>query len=169
MTEAHLPIRDALTTYSDLARLVLAHGTVYDEWTDVPEPFYGHRHKEHDCYGNALFLSLESRDNPQEEIGPLWYVEGFAVHRKSVGEPVGHAWTITREGVVIDPTWLAPTRGGEPHQVAYMGVPLQLDWVKQTSFKRGQTGVLHLLDETTISEHMVHSVEFHYARGDADG
>ena len=49
--------------------------------------------------------------------------------------PVGlHAWAITRDGEVIDPTW---DNGFE-----YFGVPFDLDYVLKTKVRRKEYGVI---------------------------
>lgn len=60
------------------------------------------------CYANAGELALA---HPE-----LTYVEGFACAKVPV--PVHHAWLVTQDGEVIDPTWGAEPQG-QYHGVAY--------------------------------------------------
>lgn len=65
------------------------------------------------CYANAQELALA---HPE-----LTYVEGVAA-----GLTVrDHAWCVTGDGLVIDPTWR------EPESCAYFGIPFQTSYLKQ--------------------------------------
>jgi hypothetical protein len=61
------------------------------EWRALPADVAKQPDKE--CYSNALDLAT---------LRDLTYCEGFA-HNSLI--PVLHAWCVTDEGVVIDPTW----------------------------------------------------------------
>ncbi len=51
-----------------------------------------------DCYMNAArAVVFDSVD--------LTYVEGYAISGRSLRLPVPHAWLVTEDGQVIDPTW----------------------------------------------------------------
>lgn len=64
------------------------------------------------CYKNAFDLAQERQE--------LAYCEGYAL---SAGLfPMHHAWCVTAEGVVVDPTWDASTSD-------YYGVPLNTGFV----------------------------------------
>lgn len=62
-----------------------------------------------DCYRSAGRLVLEC------DVPPLRYVEGVAV-RLEIGFPLPHAWAVTRDGTVVDPTWK------DPETAIYYGV-----------------------------------------------
>jgi hypothetical protein len=66
------------------------------------------------CYWNCQEL-VSKRKN-------LTYVEGYGL-APQVSIPVAHAWLLTPEGDVIDPTW-------NPPGTVYLGVPLSSEWVK---------------------------------------
>jgi len=59
------------------------------------------------CYWNCQEIAFKRRN--------LTYVEGYAI-APQVSIPVAHAWLLTREGDVIDPTW-------NPPGIIYIGVP----------------------------------------------
>lgn len=66
------------------------------------------------CYCNCQELAFERKS--------LTYVEGYGL-APQVSIPVAHAWLLTAEGDVIDPTW-------NPPGTVYLGVPLSTKWVK---------------------------------------
>lgn len=66
------------------------------------------------CYWNCQKMAFKRRN--------LTYVEGYAI-APQVSIPVAHAWLLTFEGDVIDPTW-------NPPGIIYIGVPLSTNWVK---------------------------------------
>lgn len=99
--------RDAWV-HRSLEELLLEHGRLF-----VPAPLgNGYRRlPERQCYANAFLMA-----SVREE---LTYVEGYAVCDFGDGDwlPLQHAWCVTADGTVVDPTW--PTPG-----VAYLGIPL---------------------------------------------
>ena len=79
--------------------------------------------KKGECFMNAFKLA---------EFDDVYtYVEGYAY---SVGIPMLHAWTVTKYGIVVDPTWSNGT--------AYYGVTFPLDYVREIMLRRGAYGVL---------------------------
>lgn len=154
MSETHLPIRDVLTHYRDMATLVLDHGIEFSEWDAIPERWQRFvRPMSGACYRQALFLALESRDNPLPGMGKLYYVEGFALRApETTDDAYAHAWAVNGEGVVFDPTWGAPPGPRPDFDFAYLGLPLDLSWVARTALARRETGCLHLVDPTTVTE-----------------
>lgn len=86
------------------------------------------------CYMNAYHLVTA---NPELE-----YVEGMAmVH----GIPIDHAWGVTKDGCVVDPTW-DPRNFDSPLEDKtreYFGVKIPIREVERTIFKRGKYGVIH--------------------------
>lgn len=78
------------------------------------------------CYANAGMLALTEPDYA--------YCEGYAL---SAGLfPVHHAWCLTREGRVVDPTW--PYEAG--HE--YYGVVLKREFWQQALQDSGVWGIL---------------------------
>lgn len=75
------------------------------------------------CYWNCQELVFKRKN--------LTYVEGYAI-APQVSIPVAHAWLLTPEGYVIDPTW-------NPLGIVYLGVPLSTDWIKSFLKLRKQT------------------------------
>ena len=71
---------------------------------------------------NAYQLAMDRSD--------LVYVEGYAAGVI----PVQHAWCVTTDGKVVDPTW----KDGS----AYIGVPLNGDYVRKYALKTGHYGIL---------------------------
>lgn len=77
------------------------------------------------CYQNSLHLMLSNLE--------LIYVEGYAIH---LGIPVHHAWCVTPDGVVVDPTWKHPEKG------VYIGVPFAWDYISHVITTTGTYGVM---------------------------
>lgn len=75
------------------------------------------------CYWNCQELVFKRKN--------LTYVEGYAI-APQVSIPVAHAWLLTPEGYVIDPTW-------HPLGIVYLGVLLSTDWIKSFLELRKQT------------------------------
>jgi hypothetical protein len=75
---------------------VAAYG---EEFTAAPLPVDVRPGKPKECFKNASLLVLERPD--------LTYVEGFATH---YGLSILHAWAVTADGTVIDPTWKHPEK-----------------------------------------------------------
>lgn len=67
-----------------------------------------------ECFANATHLAVHNEDR-------YAYVEGYAY--STVGLVTSHAWCVTREGEVIDPTW------DTPEQCAYLGIPVHPDFL----------------------------------------
>jgi hypothetical protein len=74
------------------------------------------------CYWNCQEIAFKR--------GNLTYVEGYAI-APQVSLPVAHAWLLTPEGDVIDPTW-------NPPGTVYLGVPLSTNWLKSFLESRRQ-------------------------------
>ena len=108
--------------YQMIEEFVLSEGQNFKPAT-LPEGVERGTIKE--CFCNALLLVLDSDDD-------LIYCEGYA---DGSVIPVHHAWCVTRDGVVIDPTWR--NLGAE-----YVGVPFKVEWVREAVFKRGSYGII---------------------------
>jgi hypothetical protein len=83
------------------------------------------------CYKNAYWLAM---NNP----GYI-YVEGFA--RGII--PMAHAWCITEDGTVVDPTWSKLHIGEE-----YFGIPMQLSWVTKVLLSTEMYGIFPMAMDT---------------------
>ena len=80
------------------------------------------------CYENAFWLA---NNHPDKYI----YVEGCAAGII----PVIHAWCITPELEVVDPTWRGDLFAKDN---AYFGIPIDLAWLKTTLINVGTYGIL---------------------------
>lgn len=78
------------------------------------------------CYGNAMKLAFANAKG-------LAYVEGYAL--STVGIAAAHAWCITEDQTVIDPTW------DEPERCAYLGIPFNHSFLYEHTHKTGVCGV----------------------------
>lgn len=90
-----------------LQRFVLGNGTVY---APAPLPSNIMKRPMKQCFRNAAKLADEPRLD-------LTYVEGLAIAGDTIPLLVHHAWCVTADGTVVDPTWRRPDIS------AYMGVP----------------------------------------------
>lgn len=70
------------------------------------------KQKDRECFNNAALLALRDRT--------LRYVEGWAT--SSIGIPVLHAWCVTTEGRVVDPTWRSPEKA-----TGYYGIEFDIE------------------------------------------
>lgn len=116
------PERAARFVYKGPYDLLLKHGTFYDPSVILPDEWSGiipvvERH----CFDNAQRLALRF---PEE----LRYVEGIAMNLL----PTMHAWCITADGTVVDPTWAEL----DHPSAAYFGVPLDLKHVRKARKSR---------------------------------
>lgn len=104
-----------------LARFLLAHGQPYQPDAAT---YKGRRRAKHQCFKNAGEAAL---------YGPHTYVEGYI---SVYGVPMLHAWLVSDEGRLIDPT-LRPLMGkpdkpGEPPPVReYFGVAFRREYIER--------------------------------------
>lgn len=112
--------------------IVLTHGRRF-EWEPLPEYIEPGPHGE--CFRNAF--ELVEHDHMIDGDDQLTYVEGYACV-PPVDLPVHHAWAVTPDGKVIDPTWDFQMDG-----CAYFGIPLTMDYVAKCLISKGTYGVLH--------------------------
>lgn len=82
-------------------------------WDAHPCPEAWARGAPRECYRNAGTLALA---HPE-----LTYVEGVATSFI----PTAHAWCVTPDGQVVDPTW------ANPGQCAYLGIPFKTSFLKR--------------------------------------
>ena len=104
---------------TSLERLILTHGR---EWNWAPLAEGVRTGIPQACFRNAYMLATRRRD--------LTYVEGYGCRII----PMYHAWCVTRDGVVIDPTWDALPR--EDRDPEYFGIPFRLDYVRREMLRR---------------------------------
>jgi hypothetical protein len=92
-------IGDEITNY------VAAYG---EEFTPTPLPDDIERGTMKECYRNVTLLVME---HPE-----LTFVEGFGTTKQTGGIAFLHAWAVTKDGKVVDPTW------DNPEDNTYFGV-----------------------------------------------
>lgn len=109
--------------------VVLIHGKQYTP-QKLPSKYKMAQAKK--CFQNAFELA---NSNPE-----LTYVEGFAVP-DFVPIPIHHAWTVDKQGKVVDNTWKTP--GAE-----YMGVPFELPFIYKVQTETEQYGVMDFHSKT---------------------
>lgn len=124
-----LPHRDGWA-YSSTYALVASLGYEFDA-ASLPDGY--RRMTPRHCFDNALRLAA---GNPH-----LVYVEGFAVSVL----PLHHAWCVTADGVVVDPTW------EHPEECSYFGVPFSTAWVQSALHGRDTTCVLDDYDKRFLT------------------
>jgi hypothetical protein len=130
---------------SDAQTNPLAHPTMVIGGSNAPEVLryvaaYGEEHKAaplpdgvqrgipKECYKNASLLVLERSD--------LTYAEGFAQVGSLPGLTFQHAWAVTKDGTVVDPTW------DDPENSKYFGVRYERKAYLQYLYKAKLYGVL---------------------------
>lgn len=89
-----------------------------------------------ECFRNS---TLAVADNPSR----LVYCEGLA-WSEGDDSPYEHAWVITHDEEVIDPTWhdLLPNR-----KFGYWGIPFKWDFVRETCLRHKTFGVVNVWEE----------------------
>jgi hypothetical protein len=100
-----------------------------------PDTFAGPRGEVHGCYKNATHLALED--------DALTYVEGKVA---TCGIAIDHAWCVTADGMVIDPT-LEPARADDTFARVggYFGVPFRTDYLHKAILANGHYGLLDIM------------------------
>jgi hypothetical protein len=117
--------------------LVLEHGLPFRPvaWSTWSEPY--ERGLEGECTRNAWRLV----EGTESRLPRVWYCEGYGWQGDYALLPIAHAWAVTEDGRVIDPTWREhPTYPLE--QWEYLGVPLAAEFVRR---KHGETGRYSIL------------------------
>ncbi len=107
--------------------MVLELGRFYQPPDDETLPMGCEIGVARECFSNAFKEAQVSEDNQ------LVYTEGIAM--TDIMFPTNHAWLTTKDGRVVDPTWL--DKG-----VAYYGIPMDTSWVTKQILKNGYYGVL---------------------------
>ena len=110
-----------------LLDLLLARGQFFEH---APRPTHVEKLADKECFSNALTLARDSQG--------LHYCEGFATSII----PVLHAWCVTDEGVVVDPTW------HEDHDrtLIYFGLAMDLGKVMARVIRQGCYGIMANFD-----------------------
>jgi hypothetical protein len=114
--------------YQGFEAIVLKHGKA---WPIIAKTLPKGRPRSviKECFKNAAQLVLW---RPELQ---LTYVEGYALGIF----PVLHAWAVTPDGTVIDPTWnRKPYRPG----TEYFGIPFKTQFLCQCMIKNGTYGIL---------------------------
>lgn len=113
-------ITDELTKMADAYRQLGQHTSLYAtvlehgrEYTAAPLPADIARGEPKQCFRNAITICDDDE---------LVYVEGYML-RPGVPFPVHHAWCVTGDGIVVDPTI------EDPETCAYYGIRFDLDFV----------------------------------------
>jgi hypothetical protein len=117
--------------YASVEDFVLQHGQA---WKVAPRPKGIRQRKPKQCYDNAYKLV----NSAQGQRMGLRYVEGYAT---SV-IPLQHAWAVTPDGTVIDPTWTDTDIDGDPIAREYFGVELPPRLIDIAICIKGYYGVL---------------------------
>lgn len=113
----------------DVPMFFLRHGRAFKKY--MPRPDWVERGIPKQCYSNCFQAALKNWDR-------LIYCEGMALP-EGTEVPKEHAWVITHDEIVIDPTWhdLWPER-----KVEYWGIPLQWRFVVDTINRTHKHGIV---------------------------
>ncbi|WP_310412542.1 hypothetical protein [Chamaesiphon sp. OTE_8_metabat_110] len=113
--------------YSSTQKLIAELGIGFDR--KIESSFIG---EPRECHKNAFDVLMEY---PKPE---LYYCEGFATYAEAT-MPVYHAWLVSEQGTIIDPTWRKPASFIEP---AYIGVVFDREFVRTVAVETGIYGLL---------------------------
>lgn len=117
--------------YLCLQDFVLREGELFERIVDpYPEERYP-RGEPRACFRNATTLALENRE--------LTYVEGYAY---ALLFPMLHAWCVTADDEVIDPTWDEHNPGQH-----YLGVRFDVQQVLRNSIENDRYGMLDVWEK----------------------
>lgn len=115
MTEAETYLRLISDHFGNAhAKFILAHGRA---WEPTAQTFKGWRGKQKECFGNAAKLVLREPS--------LTYVEGYA----TAIIPFHHAWCVTPDGTIVEPTLRIGKRDKDHLPRGYFGVPFDWEFV----------------------------------------
>jgi len=115
---------------SDAVRYIAAYG---EEHTAAPLPSDVGRGTPKQCYKNASLLVMERED--------LDYAEGIAYSGELGDLPFQHAWAVTKDGTVVDPTW------DNPENSKYFGITYDRGRYLKYLYKAKLYGVLGSTDK----------------------
>lgn len=100
--------------------------------------FDGPRHKVKACFMNAYKMATSDHS--------LIYVEG----KTDIGPLViEHAWVITKDGSVIDPTLTLESKSGI-YPRGYFGIPFKTDYIMKVALRSGVYGVLDVMSNRPL-------------------
>lgn len=111
--------------------LVLREGTLYTASQPYDPDVWGFVGEPQSCFANAALLAMQRSD--------LTYVEGYAMNGFF---PVAHAWCVTADGDVVDPTWVPENGVTVEPDVEYLGIPFGTDYVLRTICENEMYGVV---------------------------
>lgn len=144
LTTAEAALRQQMSAYTSLGGMLHAyilHRGVLFEAAALPADVAKGTKRE--CYRNAGELALAE---PEKYA----YVEGYAHSVLAVS----HAWCVTRDGQVVDPTW------DDAKQCAYVGIPMATEFLSMQVLKSKVWGVFGEMPRratlATPLEEMVH-------------
>ena len=110
----------------------------YGRKYDVDHATYkGKRGTQKQCFMNAGRLAIA---NPN-----LTYVEGYIMF---MGIPIHHAWCVTKNNTVVD-----PTLKNNDDLTVYFGVPFKTDYLNKTILKTKYWGIFDYRNRDLYSEH----------------
>jgi len=116
--------------FSCMEDFVLTHGQFFPNY--IPKPKWVRKGVIKQCFANCAKAVMRNPDK-------LIYCEGFA----SGIIPVNHAWLLTTDGQIIDPTWDGRKEiKHEGEGTEYYGVPFKFGYVLRILRETGYYGVL---------------------------
>jgi len=119
MEDALRQLADALPdTGLNMYRWVLENGVEFER-APLPPTIFPKTPKE--CYNNCVALILRRQDVRRDMV----YVEGYGFNGFF---PCAHAWLVTKDGKVVDPTWAGPR---VVEAAAYWGVPFKTEYLME--------------------------------------
>jgi hypothetical protein len=114
--------------FSCMEDFILSYGRLFPNY--MPKPKWVRKGIIKQCFSNCAKAVMK---NPERLI----YCEGFA----SGIIPVNHAWCLTLDGQVIDPTWDG-RKDIKREGTEYFGIPFKFDYVLRIQRESGHYGVL---------------------------
>lgn len=110
---------------------VLQHGRAFQA---APRPKGVRKQRDKMCFSNAFHLA--------ESKGYI-YVEGWAISFI----PAHHAWCVTPDGIVVDPTWR------KPEGASYFGVPFRKEYLYKVMCESNTYGVFFKRETHDLALH----------------